>query len=112
MQKLKDAIADRLVALINNPHTSGSALVYGALKLAGLIWPVKKPLLDEIASAAIIWLGVSARDASKSATKEDIEVTKQQVAVAIDKGDTSLLKKSDVPPPANVTAMPKGPINQ
>jgi hypothetical protein len=86
MEKLKDAIVNRLINFINNPHTSGSAATFGLLKIAGIIWPQKKPILDDIAAAAVVWLGLQAGDASKSATKKE-------VATAINTGDTSFLVK-------------------
>ncbi len=104
MDKLKDAIVAKLVALINNPHTSGSALVFGLLKLGGIIWPAKKPVLDEIAAGAVIYLGISAGDASKSATK-------QEVARAVETQDTSFLKNPSSQPSVVVNP-PVAPTNK
>lgn len=61
--KLKDAIAAKLLMLINNPHTSGSAFIYGTLKVAGIIWPEAKVKLDEIASALVVYGLTMAGDA-------------------------------------------------
>ena len=63
LKDIQSAILDKILSLVNNPHTSGSALFYGMLKMAGYIWPAKKPLLDELASCAVVYLGIAAGDA-------------------------------------------------
>lgn len=55
MMTIKEAVTARALDLLNNPHTSGAALGYAALKVAGIIWPQRKPMLDEIAAAGVVY---------------------------------------------------------
>lgn len=89
MDKIKQIIVDRIVAALNNPHTTGSALAIGGLKIASVIWPKQKSTFDEITAVAVVWLGISAGDAKPKSL------------------DTSFLnnpnKPSVQPPPADTT---------
>lgn len=62
-QTLWQVIQQKLIDIINSPHTSLSALFFFALKTAGYIWPARKSLLDEIANAAIMYGFLQAGDA-------------------------------------------------
>lgn len=89
-----------LARAAKNKHTSGAALVYGFAKLGMpilTVWfPAYKSKIDATASAleglAVSWGFLTAGDAQKSVSQEDLDATKKEF-------DTKLFTKSDVQPP-------------
>ncbi len=91
-----------LTNLLANKHTSIAGVIYLAAKLGSqlaAVWmPQYKDKLDAttnvIEGAAVAYGLLAAGDSTRSASK-------QEVAKAIETGDTSILKKADVTvPPA------------
>jgi hypothetical protein len=84
--------------VLSNKHTTGAAVLYAAAKWGcptlAIWWPSHKAQIDTSANilegAAVFYMGLSAGDAQKSATKEDLEQTKKEI-------DTAFVKKSDIP---------------
>ena len=68
---------------LSNPHTSGSAIAFGAVKMLSSIakvwWPEYRHKIELTADAletfAIIYFGVAAGDAAKSVTKQEADTT-------------------------------------
>jgi hypothetical protein len=70
MMTIKEAVTARVVDLLNNPHTSGTAVAYAALKLAGILWPKQKSIFDEIAAAGVVYGFFRAGDAKPRDTQQ------------------------------------------
>lgn len=60
---LKDAIITKLISIVNNPHTSISSVGFLALKIAAMMYPNKKDLINNIADLCISYGLVMAGDA-------------------------------------------------
>jgi len=89
--------------LLANKHTSGSALVFAAVKVSATIaktwWPEHEAQIrttsDALESLAILYLGVSAGDAIQGQKARD--VLQAKVKTSIETHDTSILENPNPP---------------
>ncbi len=90
---------NRLQSLLANKHTSGAAAVYGLASVVGHIaWTWFPNYTHQIEStvgyikeACFVWMGVAATDSTR--VGQQIGQAKQDVATAIDTGNTEQLTK-------------------
>lgn len=88
---------------LQNKHTTAAGALYALAKwgcpILSIWWPSHKAQIDStsgyLEGAAVAYGFLTAGDAGKSASKDDLQMMGQATAAAIKTGDTSLLQKTD-----------------